>query len=96
MASSLILQSHGNTWGGKHKCVGQGSPLRMTGTALSLARSRILLGNIRKRAWNAQRNGWRMDGGTEEGIERQRDRGADCTGTWGLFRITGLLGIVLS
>lgn len=70
VVNSLILGSRGNTWEGQHKCVGQGSPLGMRGTALSLAKSRILLGNIRKRAWNPQRNGLRREGETER--KRQR------------------------
>lgn len=48
MVISLILGNHGNTWKEQPKCVGQGSPLGMRSTALSLVKSRILLGDIRK------------------------------------------------
>ena len=77
---SNCIESHGNTWGGQHKC--WEVLLEQGGTELRL-KSRILLGKIRKRAWNAQRNGLRREGGTDRGTGRQRDRDADCRGTGG-------------
>ena len=96
MVNSLILGNYGNTWAEQHKYVGQGSPLGMRDTALSLVKSRILLGDIRKWAWNAQRNGLRRKRGTKGRMKRQRDRGADCTGTWSLLSMMEYLGTVLS
>lgn len=57
------------------------------GTELRL-KSRILLGEIRKRAWNAQRNGLRREGGTDRGTGRQRDRDTDCRRNWRLLSMT--------
>lgn len=49
------------------------SPLETRDTAFRLSKSRILLDELRKRAWNAQGNGLRKEGGTDRGTERQRE-----------------------
>lgn len=57
----------------QHKPVGQGSLPGTSGTELRLVKSRILLSDVMKGAWSAQKNGLRREGRTD-GRGKEKDK----------------------